>query len=162
MKGSIRHNLSLNQVFRNVHRPLTEPGKGNYWEIDHSKGEGYKRDRKRKSRKGKDSRARSEEFDDDDDFPADVDFGMMSDHSDSSRASRASSSRATRRVSPYSSPSHGPSRRLESSPRMQYSTAGIGIRPNPPASAGSADQYFYHDSVGSSPEGSPSYLGGAR
>jgi hypothetical protein len=145
-----------------VHRPLTEPGKGNYWEIDHSKGEGYKRDRKRKSRKGKDStRSRSEEFDDDDDFPPEVDFGMMSDHSDSSRGTRASSSRATRRVSPYSSPSHGPSRRLEGSPRMQYPT-GVGMRPTPPTSGSSADQYFYQESVGSSPEGSPSYLAGGH
>lgn len=50
-QGSVRHNLSLNQVFRNVHRPITERGKGNYWEIDPTKGEGYKRDRKRRSRK---------------------------------------------------------------------------------------------------------------
>ncbi|KAF6756830.1 fork head domain-containing protein [Ephemerocybe angulata] len=45
-RGSIRHNLSLNQVFKNVHhdRPLTEPG--NYGEIDHSVGEEYKCERK--------------------------------------------------------------------------------------------------------------------
>ncbi|RXW18765.1 hypothetical protein EST38_g7082 [Candolleomyces aberdarensis] len=159
-KGSIRHNLSLNQVFRNVHRPLTEPGKGNYWEIDHSKGEGYKRDRKRKSRKGKEARSRSEDFDDDDDF-TEADFGMMmeSDQSDSSRGSRVSSSRANRRVSPYSSPSHGTSRRLEASPRLQYSTTA-GMRPMPSTSP--ADQYFYQDNVGSSPEGSPGYLSGGR
>lgn len=50
IKNSIRHNLSLNQVFVNTPRPITEPGKGSYWRLDLSKGEGYKRPRIRKSR----------------------------------------------------------------------------------------------------------------
>ncbi|KAJ7886608.1 hypothetical protein B0H14DRAFT_2498507 [Mycena olivaceomarginata] len=52
-KSSIRHNLSLNQVFRKVQRPVTEPGMGGYWELDISNGEGYKRPRKRIARRPK-------------------------------------------------------------------------------------------------------------
>ncbi|KAJ6553614.1 hypothetical protein DFH09DRAFT_1366218 [Mycena vulgaris] len=46
-KNSIRHNLSLHKVFRSIQRPVTEPGKGSYWELDISGGESYKRPRKR-------------------------------------------------------------------------------------------------------------------
>ncbi|KAJ6620424.1 hypothetical protein B0H10DRAFT_1791765 [Mycena sp. CBHHK59/15] len=46
-KNSVRHNLSLNKVFRRIPRPLTEPGQGCYWTLDFSEGEGNKRVRKR-------------------------------------------------------------------------------------------------------------------
>ncbi|KAJ7284479.1 hypothetical protein C8J57DRAFT_995442, partial [Mycena rebaudengoi] len=46
-KNSIRHNLSLNKVFKRIPRPVTERGKGCYWALDLSGGEGYKRPRKR-------------------------------------------------------------------------------------------------------------------
>ncbi|KAF8963164.1 hypothetical protein BDZ97DRAFT_1661977, partial [Flammula alnicola] len=44
---SIRHNLSLKAMFVLVDRPVNHPGKGHYWLLDVSQGEGNKRNRKR-------------------------------------------------------------------------------------------------------------------
>ncbi|KAJ7470755.1 hypothetical protein FB451DRAFT_960229, partial [Mycena latifolia] len=46
-KNSIRHALSLYQAFVKVDRPIHEAGHGDYWTLDLSLGEGYKRVRKR-------------------------------------------------------------------------------------------------------------------
>ncbi|KAG2133192.1 uncharacterized protein EDB93DRAFT_1093419, partial [Suillus bovinus] len=64
-KNSIRHNLSLNKVFKHAPRDITETGKGKYWQLDCSGGEGYKRPRKRRS---KSARAALEQGDDDNSF----------------------------------------------------------------------------------------------
>nr|GAT61381.1 winged helix DNA-binding domain-containing protein [Mycena chlorophos] len=47
-KRSMRHALSLHQVFRHIDRPVQEAGKGGYWTLDYSQGEGTKRERKRR------------------------------------------------------------------------------------------------------------------
>ncbi|KAF7311918.1 Winged helix DNA-binding domain-containing protein [Mycena indigotica] len=47
-KRSIRHALSLHLVFRHLDRPVQESGKGGYWTLDYSRGEGTKRQRKRR------------------------------------------------------------------------------------------------------------------
>jgi len=57
-------------VFRHVPRPITEPGKGSYWQLDVSGGEGYKRPRKRRTRMSKNTPS---DDDDDDDEMSEVD-----------------------------------------------------------------------------------------
>ncbi|KAF9455753.1 hypothetical protein BDZ94DRAFT_1327410 [Collybia nuda] len=49
-KNFICHHLSLNKVFCNIQRPITEPGKGKYWVLNVSQGEGYRCKRKRRQK----------------------------------------------------------------------------------------------------------------
>ena len=51
-QNSIRHNLSLNKLFRRLEKPPREPGKGCYWTVDLAAGEGTKRERRRTKRAG--------------------------------------------------------------------------------------------------------------
>ncbi|KAJ3490846.1 hypothetical protein NLI96_g1105 [Meripilus lineatus] len=88
-QSTIRHTLSLKSCFRSVDRPITEPGKGNYWVVDYSFGDGNKRTRKRNPRPKKADRdkrmvvARREEeeestTDDDDDEEEEYDEPLAS------------------------------------------------------------------------------------
>ncbi|KAG6861618.1 hypothetical protein C0995_014057 [Termitomyces sp. Mi166 len=47
---SVRHNLSLESIFHNEGRDISEPGKGGYWSLTNRNGYGQKRERKRKGK----------------------------------------------------------------------------------------------------------------
>ena len=98
-------------MFRNTARPITEPGKGSYWELDISQGEGYKRARKRrnkKQRQGSDSGSMSA---DDEEF---------SDTSSSLRRSESPSGRS--RSAEMGSVTLGPFRTVHAGPTARRSS----------------------------------------
>ncbi|KAF8071543.1 hypothetical protein FPV67DRAFT_880158 [Lyophyllum atratum] len=59
-QGSLRHNLSLECIFRHNGRPVAEPGKGGYWTLTNADGYGQKRPRKRRGKTSKE-RAKAED-----------------------------------------------------------------------------------------------------
>ncbi|KAG5721144.1 hypothetical protein E4T56_gene3932, partial [Termitomyces sp. T112] len=70
---SVRHNLSLESIFHNEGRDISEPGKGGYWSLTNRNGYGQKRERKRKSKSSYSSREFPHKQEEDDDFDDDDD-----------------------------------------------------------------------------------------
>ncbi|KAF8156304.1 hypothetical protein K438DRAFT_1732429 [Mycena galopus ATCC 62051] len=105
-KSSIRHNLSLKKMFVNTPRPVTEPGKGSYWELDITAGEGNSRLRKRSKKNA--SR--------DEDDVSDDSSSSENDHTDAENRATATA----RRHSPYS---QGGSRLRANSDRSHRSSS---------------------------------------
>ncbi|KAG6810087.1 hypothetical protein H0H92_013361, partial [Tricholoma furcatifolium] len=120
---SVRHNLSLESIFMNDPRSITEPGKGGYWYISNLKGYGQKRERKRKGKSSSASSTSSREsyrikeedddglfFDDDydeDDLSAEERGGSSHGRRPSSRHGHASSSQPSMARGPAAFPTFG-------------------------------------------------------
>ncbi|KAG5342370.1 hypothetical protein C0989_002843 [Termitomyces sp. Mn162] len=98
---SVRHNLSLESIFHNEGRDISEPGKGGYWSLTNRNGYGQKRERKRKSKSSYSSREFPHKQEEDDDFDDDDDEDGTHDDRPSSSRVRYSYSRPDSSSSPH-------------------------------------------------------------
>lgn len=109
-------------MFQKLLRSITEPGKGSYWALDISNGEGYKRERKRRAKGARHPPTKQQHMQDDDDDASDDAESSSNAGSPSleemaagpSTARTRRSASATRRPSPYPVQLH-PSSSLPSS-----------------------------------------------
>ncbi|RDB25875.1 Forkhead box protein I1 [Hypsizygus marmoreus] len=135
-QGSIRHSLSLHNIFKHIGREITEPGKGGYWELDISKGDGYKRPRKRRSKQDRDIVAGDYEMSEESEDSSPGPSGTPQEPS-----SGASRSRTPKLSAPY------PVRPSAGQPTISSGLRQMSVSPTPPSSQAAFGQSSYHSST---------------